>query len=289
MTRHIAVLHCDKPIDIIYDKHGDLGDLCCKLLDDTGTIKFPNVKYDVFIPGESVEIETELSKIYVDLLTKIESKEIVGIFLSGSREDSFAEDLWIKKLDDFLKKVFQLEDFPISGVCFGHQIICKNLGFKVGRNPEGWEIGTTTINLNTEIFSIGKLQWIKFLKDELKVENHLTEHLNLAEIHADVVFGLNSSSSSISNATSSKFISIGSTSKCSIQGIITESGPIKVLTFQGHPEFSKEVTLDMLNNVKNLGFLDANAFEKSCYNTNILNNQGPTIGKFIAEFFNTLG
>jgi GMP synthase-like glutamine amidotransferase len=38
-----------------------------------------------------------------------------------------------------------IPDYFSLGICFGHQIICRALGGEVGRNPNGWEIGPTTL------------------------------------------------------------------------------------------------------------------------------------------------
>lgn len=287
---HIAVLFCDKPISPISEKYGDLGDLCGQLLSNSGGCKYPPVKYSVFSQIDNgIEDEKVLDKVYLDLLSKFDKKLIKGVFLSGSVEDAFAQDLWIQRLDEFLRNVvLQIPYFPVVGVCFGHQIICKNLGCKVDRNAGdvGWECGISTINLNPEIFSIKDSKVLDILKDEeIGVIN---DHLNLPEMHRDIVYGLPNSMDKLRLHQNSKFISIGSSSKCSIQGIITESGPLKVLTFQGHPEFSTEFTLDLLKYSVDNKRIDPHVYEKACYNTKILNNQGPLIGKLITKFIDSL-
>jgi GMP synthase-like glutamine amidotransferase len=35
----------------------------------------------------------------------------------------------------------------IIGVCFGHQIVGRAMGVKVGRNPDGWETAVHAVNL----------------------------------------------------------------------------------------------------------------------------------------------
>lgn len=36
---------------------------------------------------------------------------------------------------------------PVVGICFGHQIIARALGSRVGRNPNGWEVAVSDVNL----------------------------------------------------------------------------------------------------------------------------------------------
>lgn len=282
---HIAVFNCDRVDRDLADKYGDLGDLCCQLVANTGTSKYPTIKYNVLVElGDETQELGVLNLLYLDIIEKLEKNIIKGIILSGSASDSFdTSKLWINKLDEFLRNaVFQLTDFPLVGICFGHQIICKNLGCKVDRSPSeiGWECGLSTISLNPEIFSIENGKYMNLLKDQ---DGAINEHLNLPEIHRDTVYNIPSTS-----FKGSHFISIGSSAKCSIQGIVTASGPIKVLTFQGHPEFTTEFVLDLLESMHNKGTIDTPIYEKATYNSKILNNQGPLISKLICEFINSL-
>ncbi len=46
------------------------------------------------------------------------------------------------------------------GVCFGHQIVGRALGAKVGRNDDGWEAAVTDLRLSEkgkEIFKQDRL------------------------------------------------------------------------------------------------------------------------------------
>lgn len=54
------------------------------------------------------------------------------------------------KLVDFVKKVNESTQKPVVGMCFGHQIIGRALGAKVGVNPGGWEISVDKIHFNDE-------------------------------------------------------------------------------------------------------------------------------------------
>jgi GMP synthase-like glutamine amidotransferase len=63
---------------------------------------------------------------------------------------SFADDAWIVALVEYVKKVLTTTKIPVVGICFGHQIIGRALGAKVGVSPGGWEISVDKIDLSEE-------------------------------------------------------------------------------------------------------------------------------------------
>lgn len=284
--RHVAVLVCDTPISGITEKFGDFGDNVVDLLQNAGNCQYPMVKYQVaFDSNEEASYQGDLRRVYERLTDQMMGGFVQGVIVSGSRSDSFAREVpWIEKLDEFLKYVFTLERFPVVGICFGHQMIAKLLGCKVGRNsPEnGWECGTTTINLNTDILAIKDSPFLNVLKTD--DSGAVIDHLNVVEFHQDIVYGL--PPPAVFEKRKTNIMSIGSSNKCSIQGLITESGPLKILTFQGHPEFSTEEAKEFLKKNFEMGLLDKKLFEKCTYNTSILNNQGFLLGKIIGNFIN---
>lgn len=280
-TPHIAVLVLEPPNAELSPLFGDFGDASRELLVQGGTCQYPAVKYQAHYKDEGYR--EELVAMYEGLKRNIGAGTVKGVFLTGSNADAFATGvLWIDLLNEFITQfLFKLENFPIVGICFGHQILAQALGSKVARNlPEvGREYGTSTIKLNDDIFAIKDTPF-----DVLHDDNgNVILHLNLSEFHQDIVYDLPPPAKDMSV----KFESIGCTDKCAIQGLITETGPIKLLTFQGHPEFTKEFSLALLEyEFKNDHFLPLE-YEKYKYHTEILNNQGNLVGKVIGKFFNT--
>ncbi|CUM66890.1 uncharacterized protein PRCAT00004575001 [Priceomyces carsonii] len=266
---HIAIIVCDTPIEGVYEKFGDFGDNVESLLDNAGGSPFPCVKYQL-----KLEDEITLKDIYSNLWKSIEQGNIKGIIFTGSRSDSFAKGvMWIDMMDHFIKGLLKEHGLPIVGICFGHQIICKNLNCIVGRNdPEiGWENGTTEIQMNKEVLTSDKSPFKSFFNDK-------DARLNLTESHLDIVHGIPET------FDHTEFLCIGSTSKCAVQGILTKSGPVKILTFQGHPEFTAEISLSLLERSFHLGKIDEAVFRESTRKTEETENQGVLAGKVIVNF-----
>ncbi|KAI3439245.1 Glutamine amidotransferase type-1 domain-containing protein [Psidium guajava] len=80
-----------------------------------------------------------------------------GFVITGSCNDAHGDDDWICELITLLKKLDSMKK-KVLGICFGHQILGRALGGKVGR-AESWDIGLTTIQLSpsSEHFSSLKL------------------------------------------------------------------------------------------------------------------------------------
>ena len=126
--------------------------------------------------------------------------------------DAFADDLWIKRLVKFTEEAISSNRVRTIGVCFGHQILGRALGAKVARS-EGpvWEASVcqyTQTPKGKELFG-GK------------------EILNIAQMHKDIVYYYPKGVEEL-----------GSSDKCKVQGMYV---PKKLLTVQGHPEFTEEI------------------------------------------------
>jgi GMP synthase-like glutamine amidotransferase len=70
--------------------------------------------------------------------------------LSIAEHNSFDNDPWILKLVEFTEKLLKQNRVRTIGVCFGHQIIGRALGVKVGRSDNGWEISVLPVELTAK-------------------------------------------------------------------------------------------------------------------------------------------
>lgn len=131
----IAILECDTPLPGTKARSGGYGGVFTALLQSA-------------ISASSLT-EDDLKLSIYDVVTKqaypgLDS--IDAILISGSKYNSFDNDPWILKLIGFVKECFQ-KKVRVIGVCFGHQIVGRALGAKVGRSDDGWEIAVTAVDL----------------------------------------------------------------------------------------------------------------------------------------------
>ncbi len=74
--------------------------------------------------------------------------------------NSFEDVPWINTLVDFTTKILKQDRIRLVGVCFGHQIIGRAMGVKVGRNDLGWEAAVDDVDLSEkgkQVFGKDKL------------------------------------------------------------------------------------------------------------------------------------
>lgn len=75
--------------------------------------------------------------------------DVDAILISGSKHSAYLDEPWIKKLVDFTRAALATEGrVKVIGVCFGHQIVGRAAGVKVGVNEKGWEVSVTEIRLS---------------------------------------------------------------------------------------------------------------------------------------------
>lgn len=160
-----------------------------------------------------------------------------GFVVSGSPFDAYGYDFWILKLclllqtlDSMVKKVL--------GICFGHQVLCRALGGKVGKSPTGWDIGLREIKIDKE-----------FLSFNYNFENldEIPASLSIIECHQDEVWEvpLDAEVIAFSDKTNVEMFIIGN----------------HILGTQGHPEYTKDILYNLIERLLSHGSIQENFAE----------------------------
>jgi hypothetical protein len=166
----IAVLECDTPMDAVKAKYGTYGDVFTRLLQSgADALGMPEVvssnkgleisKWDVVNKQEYPELE-DIDAILMTGSRKFTNCPYIRTTKLHIGHDSFESDPWILKLVDFTKKALNSGRVRTIGVCFGHQIMARAMGTKVGRNADGWEIAVIPVDLTPkgkELFKVDRL------------------------------------------------------------------------------------------------------------------------------------
>ncbi|CAO2815765.1 unnamed protein product [Amaranthus hypochondriacus] len=147
-----------------------------------------------------------------------------GVFVrmlgeEGSCSDAHSNHLWIIRL---LNLLITLDSFnkKVLGICFGHQILGRSLGGKIGRASTGWDIGLRTIRFSPS-------------SNKLLTAHKIPAMLNIIECHQDEVLEL-----------PPKVEVIGRSNKTSIE--MFKYGD-HMMGIQGHPEYNKDILLHLID------------------------------------------
>lgn len=67
-------------------------------------------------------------------------RKVEAILITGAAAGVYDELDWMAPLEDFVRKAY-VNQTPMVGVCFGHQLIAQALGGTVRKSEKGWGIG----------------------------------------------------------------------------------------------------------------------------------------------------
>ncbi|KAM0336558.1 hypothetical protein ACHAPQ_004051 [Fusarium lateritium] len=243
MTRtfRLAVLECDTPLPSLVQKRGSYAEVFRDLLSK-------GLKDDS-LASKVKDLSLELSK--WDVVTAQEypnPEDVDGLLLTGSRHTSFADDPWILKLVEYVKKVHTIPDKPIVGICFGHQIIGRALGAKVAVSPGGWEVCVDRINLNETGQKLLGVPSLVRLSQTVSRKLSNTLFKGLHQMHRDAVLEVPEG-----------VVSLGSSSRCEVQGLYS---PGRILSFQAHPEFDDFIMEEIMQSRYALQILSKEMYEE---------------------------
>jgi GMP synthase-like glutamine amidotransferase len=138
-----------------------------------------------------------------------------GWLVTGSRHGVYDDLPWIAPLKEFLRRAVDA-GIPVIGICFGHQILAEALGGKVVKVQQGWGCGVQRYALSKRL---------PFL-------DGLPEHFALNAMHQDQVVVLPPGAEVIATSEFCPYASLAYGGNA--------------LSFQGHPEFSRDFVRELL-------------------------------------------
>lgn len=86
--------------------------------------------------------------------------DVDAVLITGSRHTAYEDDPWILKLVEYARQAIDTGRIKVVGVCFGHQIIGRAMGARLGRSDQGWEVAVTEVDLTDKgkaIFQLDKM------------------------------------------------------------------------------------------------------------------------------------
>ncbi|KAL2454782.1 Class I glutamine amidotransferase-like superfamily protein [Abeliophyllum distichum] len=155
-----------------------------------------------------------------------------GFVITGSCNDAHGNDPWICKLLVLLKKLDAMKK-KVLGICFGHQILGRALGGKTGRATSGWNIGITQVELqSSRIFTSLKMP----------------AFLSIIECHQDEVWELPPKAEIVARSN--------------ITGIEMFKYGDHMMGIQGHPEYTKDILLHLIERLLNHNLIEESLAEE---------------------------
>lgn len=210
-----------------------VGLLVCGAFSEKIMEKYEGVYEDLFIKGLSgadPSLQFQSYHVFEDEFPQ-DNDECDAWLITGSKSGVYDNLDWMIRLQDFIRLLYKQET-PLVGICFGHQIIAAALGGVVEKSDTGWGLGFQRYDV---VGSISDLQ---------------VDKLDLYAIHQDQVVSLPPNARCFAK-----------TDQCPNAALIYKG---RVLSFQPHPEFSKQFQQDLIESIMGDSFstdLGAKALE----------------------------
>ncbi|SCV69457.1 BQ2448_2477 [Microbotryum intermedium] len=278
----LIVLLADTPLPPVKAAHGNYHDIFTSLFERSVQLHSSQVKPTSESTGTEAELTVEsYDAVQGQYPTQERVKEANGVLITGSASSAYESIEWITNLFSYTASLPEINpQIRLIGICFGHQIIARAFGSTVERNPKGWEVGVRVMSLTeagSRIFGGQQLVSVVAIDSwpgsRRQSRPHQSYHVvadmidfvlgpqAVHQMHRDHVPSLPSG-----------FEVLGSTPICPIHGMVKYSSTasssanlsdIEVLTLQGHPEFSPDIVLKVIEVRAERGVFDPEMAEKS--------------------------
>jgi GMP synthase-like glutamine amidotransferase len=202
----IAILATDEVRAEYIDSHGDYPDMFTTLLEQAAA-------------DRAEPVSLKLTTYDARHAQFPEPDAHPAYLITGSRLSVYDDEAWIEVLADFLEEVLRAGG-KVIGICFGHQLMAHFFGGRTEPAEQGWAVGVQ------ENRTVASEPWMSAGAGEGG------DRLNLLASHKDQVTRLPDGAKLIAT---SDF--------CPVGGFVVGD---QVLTLQGHPEFRKDYSRDLM-------------------------------------------
>ncbi|ETS82658.1 hypothetical protein PFICI_04534 [Pestalotiopsis fici W106-1] len=199
-----------------------------------------------------------------------EFEDVHSILITGSVFDAHGNNEWILELLQLLRELYiRRSDIKFSGICFGHQLLCRLFGSEIKPEPKGlWELGHSRINLTEVGQSL-------FKTDSNEVYLH--------QMHQDQVVAPPSSESSDGLLPPGAKVYVwGSSDHTRVQGVFIAN---RIFTTQAHLAFDEAMVHRQIQMRVEAGSIQDLEHADRAKETAHLEHDGVTVAAAILRFF----
>nr|XP_043623032.1 gamma-glutamyl peptidase 3-like [Erigeron canadensis] len=182
--------------------------------------------FNVFVDAFGEKEENEKWDLYKvvdgEFPDKNELQDYDGFVVSGSPYDAYGDDNWILDLCLLLQTLDSMQK-KVLGICFGHQVLCRALGGKVGKSHSGWDLGLRKVRIVKDFSPCSFFESLPLMPPDLSI----------IECHQDEVWEVPTRAQviAVSDKTGVEMFTIGD----------------HILGIQGHPEYSKDILINIID------------------------------------------
>ncbi|KAL6702479.1 hypothetical protein ACN47E_001634 [Coniothyrium glycines] len=196
--------------------------------------------------------------------------DIHAILITGSCWDAHGDDEWVLKLMKFIRGIWTTRpDIRFTGICFGHQIICRTLGATVEPEKNGeWELSHSPITLS----DVGRALFN--LPDT-------EDRIHLHQMHLDHVVNAPSPETTDLLPEGTKVHVWGTSDHTGVQGIYIHK---RLFSTQGHMEFDEKMVRRQLEMRVDSGSVEQKIADEAAERADWMHD-GLVVAQAVLRFF----